>query len=251
MSNFLKYARYYDLLYADKDYAAETAYIMHLIQDLGAKAVSVLDLGCGTGVHSSLLAREGYQVQGVDISEDMLEAAARRVINGNPVFTPGDARTVRLHHTFDVVVSLFHVISYQTSNDDLLNFLSTAHEHLRPGGYFIFDCWYGPAVLSDRPVVRIKRCENEELMLTRIAEPLLRPNDNLVEVHYQMFARDKAAGSASEFEERHLMRYLFLPEIEFLVSRTGFTLERSFEFLTGGDLGSTTWNACIVVKKNE
>jgi len=251
MSNFLKYARFYDLLYADKDYAAEAAYIASLLRGLDTETVSVLDLGCGTGVHASLLASEGYRVHGVDRSEEMLGIAGDRVKGGNPLFTRGDARTVRLHSEFDAVISLFHVMSYQTTNADLLDFFATAREHLRPGGTFIFDCWYGPAVLSDRPVVRVKRCENADLELIRIAEPLLRLNENQVEINYRMLTRDRLAGSADEFEEQHLMRYLFRPEIELLASVSGFTLQKSFEFLTGKELGADTWNACFMVTRNE
>lgn len=251
MSNFLKYARYYDLLYADKNYVAEADYIAGLIHDLDRDAVTVLDLGCGTGVHASLLAQRGFRVHGVDKSEEMLATAQERGGKGNPTYTHGDARSLRLDLTFDIVISLFHVMSYQTTNDDILQLFKTASRHLLPGGCFIFDCWYGPAVLSDRPVVRVKRCEDQQLMVTRIAEPVLRPNENLVEIEYQLMARDKSSELLDEFQERHLMRYLFKPEIELLASQADFSLENCFEFMTGKSLGFTTWNACFVVRKNE
>ena len=58
-------------------------------------------------------------------------------------FTQGDLRTVRLGERADAVISLFHVMSYQTSNADLTAAFATAREHLAEGGVFIFDCWYG------------------------------------------------------------------------------------------------------------
>lgn len=250
MENFARYARYYDLLYADKDYAAEVRYVTGLIKSLDAQAVSLLELGCGTGIHAALLAGQGYRVHGVDRSEVMLEEASRRAKDGNPAFSRGDAREIRLPAKYDVVLALFHVISYQTSNDDLRLFFDTVNEHLRPGGHFIFDCWYGPAVLSERPAVRVKRCAGDNLEVIRIAEPAIRPNDNLVDVHYQMLTHDKTDDTHDEISEVHRMRYLFYPEIDFLASRIGLEIVNASEFMTGRVLGDGTWNACFVLRKS-
>jgi SAM-dependent methyltransferase len=156
---FGNYARYYDLLYRDKDYLGETQFIQNLIQAHAPKAKSILELGCGTGIHASLLAQQNFQIYGVDISHEMLQKASDRFsklpaeVSSRLNFAHGDIRQLRLNHTFDVILSLFHVISYQTSNDDLMAAFKTVKQHLKPGGIFIFDIWYGPAVLSDRPSV--------------------------------------------------------------------------------------------------
>lgn len=78
MTPFGAYSRYYDLLYATKDYAKEAAYISGIVKRHGPGARTLLDLGCGTGVHSCAFARAGYQVVGVDRSETMLERARER-----------------------------------------------------------------------------------------------------------------------------------------------------------------------------
>ena len=86
-------------------------------------------------------------------------------------FSQGDIRAVRLGRTFDVVVALFHVTSYQTTNEDLAAATATAATHLEPGGAFLFDCWRGPAVLIQRPEVWVKRLDDDDISLTRVAEP--------------------------------------------------------------------------------
>src|SRR5512139_1278741 len=179
MTVFGTYSRYYNLFYRDKDYTGEAEYVHGLIQQHRPGAGSLLDLGCGTGRHAFLLAEKGYAVAGVDRSEEMLAVAnsqvatavrveARSPVAVPPAFHLGDLRTVRLGRTFDAVVSLFHVMSYQTTNNDLREAFATAREHLAPGGVFIFDCWYGPAVLTDRPAVRVKRLEDESIYVTRV-----------------------------------------------------------------------------------
>jgi len=146
------------------------------------------------------------------------------------------------------VVALFHVMSYQTGNEDLEATLRTAREHLKPGGVFIFDCWYGPAVLTERPEVRVKRLEDTAIVVTRIAEPVLRPNENVVEVNYQVFIKDKARAAVEEVRETHLMRYLFRPEIEWLSKAAGFTLISCQEWMAGREPGGHTWNVCQVIR---
>ena len=255
MSNqvFERYARYYNLLYKGKDYAAEARYVHELIQNQCPGARSILDLGCGTGNHNFELANFGYEITGVDLSEEMLAAANARLASINssippPCFQIGDIRTVRLKRTFDAVISLFHVMSYQVTNEDLQAAITTAKKHLVPGGFFIFDCWYGPAVLSDPPVVRVKRLEDDSIEVIRIAEPLMYPNENLVDVNYQVMITDKLTSTVEQLLETHRMRYLFLPELRIMLQAEGFSLVKAVEWMTSKELSSYSWCACIVAR---
>jgi len=244
---FDKYSRYYDLLYRDKNYDAEAAFVHELIRRQAPEARSFLELGCGTGLHAAALAQLGCSVHGVDLSDEMLARAAQR--KGEKLsFARGDARELRLGRTFDAVISLFHVVSYQTTNADLRAIFATAREHLRPGGVFVFDCWYGPAVLTDRPVVRIKRMEDQATRVTRIAEPKLHPNECTVDVAYQMFVEDRASGAVEQLSELHQMRYLFRPEVDLLAQAAGLRIAQACEWLTGKPLGENTWSACFVAR---
>ncbi len=71
-SVFDEYARYYDLLYRDKDYQAEADYVAGLIQRFNPKAQSILELGSGTGIHAALLAEKGFTVHGIERNAEML-----------------------------------------------------------------------------------------------------------------------------------------------------------------------------------
>lgn len=252
MTVFGAYSHYYDLLYRDKDYAGEARYLDRIIRRRLSDAKTVLDLGCGTGKHALLLSEMGYEVTGIDRSGEMLAMASSRVSPpGGPGcnFVQGDIRTIRLDRTFDVVLSMFHVMSYQVTDADLLAACATASHHLKPGGIFIFDCWYGPGVLTDRPAVRVKRLEDEKVVITRIAEPVIHPNDNLVEVDYQVFVRDKTTGRVEELRETHRMRYLFRPEIESFLATSGLALEEAAEWMTGRAPGFDTWGVWFQGRK--
>lgn len=250
MAIFDLYARYYDLLYRDKDYTGEAEYIHSLIQKHRPGAKKILELGSGTGKHACLLAAKGYEIHGVERSEEML-ARAQALAKDNPrvEFTQGDIRDVRIPgKRFDVVISLFHVFSYQTSNADLEAAFATAREHLADDGVLIFDTWYGPAVLTDRPAVRVKRIEDETIQVTRLAEPALYPATNTVDVNYQVFIREKGKETVHETRETHRMRYLFTPEVEYFMQKTGFEMARSEEWMTGREPSFETWGVCFVAK---
>jgi SAM-dependent methyltransferase len=254
MTIFSNYARYYDLIYRDKDYTGEAKFIHSLLQTYAPNANSILELGCGQGKHALALAENGYQIHGVDLSQEMLQKANNSLSSLNTdiasrlKFSHGDIREVRLNQTFDVILSLFHVISYQTTNQDLLAAFTTVKEHLNPGGIFIFDVWYGPAVLTERPTTRIKRVEDDKIQVTRLAEPVIYPNKNLVDVNYQVFIKDKITEAFEELQETHKMRYIFETEIELLCNVNKMAPVKSAEWMTNKEPSCSTWGVYFVVQ---
>jgi len=254
MSNFQKYAEYYDLLYKDKDYQQESNFVVQLLREHAPQAQNLLELGCGTGRHAEHLIQAGYQVCGIERSPEMLSIARQRQQQLSPdaqaafSIREGDLRTLRLGKKFDAVLALFHVISYQTLNEDLQEAFTTAQEHLKPGGIFLFDVWYGPAVLTNLPTVRVKRIENETIQVTRIAEPVMYPNQNCVDVNYHVFIKDKQSEKVDELRETHTMRYLFKPEIDCLIKQAKMSLNNYAEWITNCQASSDTWGVYIVAK---
>ncbi len=250
MSAFADYARYYDILYRDKNYKIEADHVAGLLHEHAPDAKTILDIGCGTGAHARELAKAGYTVHGVDLSERMLERAKRNLpeaLGKRLTFTRGDARNFHLGRKFDAVISLFHVMSYQTSNADLLAAFACVRKHLADGGVFIFDCWYGPAVLSDRPRVVAKQYTDGTLVLDRLSEPVLDAERNVVEVHYTLsVSGDSTVGDA--IREQHDMRYLFTPEVTMMLASNMLELVESREWMSDRKPGFESWNACYVVR---
>jgi SAM-dependent methyltransferase len=250
MSQFNLYAAYYDLLYRDKDYAAEARYVDGLVKRALPTASSLLEMGCGTGGHAVELARLGYTVHGVDLSPGMVERAQQRgaasaEFRSQLSFEQGDVRSVRASRSFDAVISLFHVVSYQTTNADLAAVVATARAHLEPGGVLVFDCWYGPAVLSDRPRQVEKRVVDEHIEVVRRTRPEMHVNLDCVDVHFDIAIASRVSNDRRELRETHRMRYLFLPEIEHMLGEAGFAQVEAERWMTGQPLDDTAWYACI------
>lgn len=243
---FNAYSRYYDLLYRDKDYVGEAAYIQMLLTRYGLQKGELLEFGSGTGKHGRLLAAQGFAVHGIERSSEMVAEAQTL-----PGFTcqQGDITSVFMGRLYDAVLSLFHVISYQTSNAQLQAVFANASLHLKSGGLFIFDFWYSPAVYAQKPVIRVKRMADKQVEITRIAEPNIHPNENRVDVNYTIIERDKISGHFQTMQEQHPMRHLSLPEIDLLSAKAGFKRLDAEEFLTGNSPSEATWGVCVVLQK--
>jgi len=243
------YSQYYDLLYKDKDYEAEVEYVEDLINKLHPNAKTILDMGCGTGRHAEILCEKGYIVHGVDLSGEMIRIAEERRVGKEDrlSFTCSDIAELNLDKKFDIVVSLFHVLSYQTSNKNVIQVFKATKKHLAEGGIFIFDFWYGPAVLTDRPSIRLKKIENEMLRIIRIAEPLMYPQENVVDVNYSVLIYDKKENKLIEIKETHKMRYFFDPELELICDMVGLRVLKKYEWMTSKSPDFTSWNVVWVV----
>lgn len=253
VSNFRKYSAVYDLLYRDKDYAAEADYVVRSIRAVRPQARGILELGSGTGKHGRLLAARGFDVHGIERSPDMVALARAAPTPASTVGTfacaVGDVRHVALERTFDAVIALFHVVSYQTTDDDLQATFASAARHLSAGGVFLFDVWHGPAVEAQNPVGRVKQASDEVWEVTRTARPQLDTGHHTVRVVYDIDCRERASGETVRFSEDHLMRYLFPAEIDALALQSGFRVVASEEFMTGHSPSSATWGVLYMLSK--
>lgn len=241
MEVFQDYAYYYNAFYRDKDYRGEAEQVNILLQRYG-KAHKIINFGCGTGRHDAELSGMGYDCTGIDMSTSMIEIARENAKkdNKNIIFDVADVRTYVPKENYDAVISLFHVMSYQSSNEDILAAFQSARKALNRGGIFLFDVWYGPGVLSDRPVLRVKEVEDEKNRLIRIARPVMHDKTNIVDVCYEVLVINKRTGETKTINEVHNMRYFFRPEIEFYLREAGFEL---IDNLNCADLGETDYGS--------
>ena len=243
------YSRYYDLLYKDKDYKSEVDYISEIISRyIRYKPASLLDIGCGTGKHLKFFKEKGFNVAGVDLSENMI-SEAKKHLGQDEDLCCGKASEFNLGRKFDVIVSLFHVMSYQTENSELEKVFNNVHNHLNEGGLFIFDFWYGPAVLTDPPVVKVKRLEDDAIRVLRVTEPVMHVNMNTIDVNFEVLIENKNTHTLEVIIESHKMRYLFLTEIKQYFYHGGIEFIDSFEWMGFNELCSNTWYGVVVSQR--
>ena len=132
----------YDRLTLDIPYEEILAFYEKLMALYGCRPETVLDLACGTGSLSVLLAEKGYQVLGADQSVEMLTEAyekAMRAENNRPYFVRQKMQTLRLPYPVDCAVCCLDSLNYLTKPEDCRKTLSRVYDSLNPGGLFIFD----------------------------------------------------------------------------------------------------------------
>lgn len=252
MKNFAEYARYYDLLYGNKNYKKEADYVDRLIKRYsGKRNKTLLDIGCGTGSHDAWFAKKGYKVVGIDKSGVMIAIAKKRIPSEGVKFCVGDVSKFTLRRKFDIAVSLFHVMSYLTTNEAFTESLANIRSQLKKGGLFIFDFWYGTAVLAQRPAEKIKEAYDASIKIRRIAIPKINFNENTVDVNYKSVILNKSNGLAKVIRERHKMRYFFLPELDFMLGMAGFRVVKCLKWMSFKEgLSEKSWSGVIIAKKN-
>lgn len=143
MESFHDYAYYYNIFYRDKDYAGEAKVVNEIIKKYGKQNFEkkLLNIGCGTGRHDLELNKLGYKIHGIDLSEDMINIAKDNVSDREVfLYEVQDARNFKVKEPYDIITSLFHVMSYQNTNEDLSRVFQCVHKALNRGGYlFLMD----------------------------------------------------------------------------------------------------------------
>ena len=252
MKVFKKYADFYDSLYEDKNYQEECNFVKHIFERYSENKVnSILDIGCGTGSHALLFADMGYAVTGVDLSEDMLKIARKKAADHKKSieFVQQDIRHLKLPQKFDAAVAMFAVMGYQATNQNFEDALTSVHRHLNTRGLFIFDAWFGPAVLTQKPTDRVKIIEQKDKKIIRYAHPVLDIINHTVEVNYAVF---EIAGNKvlTETKESHLMRFFFYQELKYFLGKNGFEVLKICPFMDlDGKVDESCWNITIICKK--
>jgi SAM-dependent methyltransferase len=247
-----KHAEYYDLFYKEKPYSEEAEYVLGLIRARRVDVVTILDLGCGTGLRCLELARRGLTVCGVDQSESMLAVARQHLAAADDIspatveFHVGDITTFRAPSNYDAVISLFHVFSYLTTEEELKQAIECSFANLNPGGVFLFDYWHGPGVMKDPPAIRTKVAESANLKAKRTAAPQHLPSQHLVKLTISLQVTDKDNGATYDSEESYKLRYWFPAELEEALKKAGLKEIQHYAWMTASAPQPEVWQACTV-----
>lgn len=252
---FAQYAAYYDLLYQNKDYKAEALFVSGLIQKLNTAKpgeTRILDLACGTGRHAMEFRQLGYQIEGSDISSDMIAVAAeqcRKMGLSISFYNESFQTCGKIGNKYHFILAMFSAINYLTKYSDLSLALANISSLMRDDGFFIFDCWNGSAVVRDFSPTRVKRMTKEGKEVIRISETKLDQVTQIAEVnfHFLLSENNRIIG---EFDEVHRIRYFFLQELADLLRANGLEVVARCPFMNpGADVAATDWNVTHVVRK--
>ena len=138
MEAYTGFAQVYDTFMDNVPYDEWGAYLVSLLKKYGVKDGLVLDMGCGTGAMTRYLDAHGYDMTGIDLSEEMLTIAKEKS-SPDILYLLQDMREFELYGTMRAAVSVCDSMNYILEEEDLLQVFSLVNNYLDPGGIFVFD----------------------------------------------------------------------------------------------------------------
>jgi 2-polyprenyl-3-methyl-5-hydroxy-6-metoxy-1,4-benzoquinol methylase len=244
-----KYAHYYDLIYKDKDYGKECAYLERIFQKYAAGRVQrVLDIACGTGGHIIPLAERGYKVSGRDASAAMTGIARKKARQrGLKVkFCVSKMQHLETKEKFDAAIGMFSCIDYLTKVSDLKHALKRIRAALTPEGIFTFDFWNKDCVRRKFAPFKKKIVYAGDIKIIRLANTSLEGKNSIANVTFVTFCLKKR-GRLIRTKELHRMKYYRIKEMEKILEQCGFRLLGCFPFLKFGHRPTPSdWNISVV-----
>lgn len=219
VQSFTHVAPWYDAIMAGVPYEMWVRYLEEILSHFEYRAETVLDLACGTGKVSRLLAKKGYEVVGVDGSAGMIEEARDRTPDGQVEYVCQQMERLALDRRFDLVVSLFDSLNYLTEPADLQECFRRVNDHLVPGGLLIFD-------LNGMYAFEADLFTQESRGPRRRVEYTWRSSFNRETrlCHVFMEYRVKEGGRWREFQEVHVQRAYTVEEINAMLKNAGMEI---------------------------
>lgn len=245
--NYSKFAK----VYSAGSYPAYSRFMAERLPDalgrLNYRAKSILDLACGEGTFALETEELGFSVTGVDKSKEMVEIARKKASlkDSEANFLQGDMRELNLQgDEFDLVTSWFDSMNYLLTEFDFKKALKTAYDHLRNGGFFIFDVntIHGLQEEWQREECYVQRDDSEVFEIHRTN---YNPSRQIAELKITFF-RSKA-GKWEKHEEVHKERGFELERIKELATDVGFEVRAVWDDLEGftppGEESGRVWVA--------
>lgn len=218
-----------------------------LTEQLRQERNTVLDLGCGTGTLTELLARRGYDMIGIDLSEEMLRIAVdKRDRSGLDIlYLCQDMRELELYGTVGAVVSVCDSVNYLLEEEDVVQTFRLVNNYLYPEGLFIFDfntAYKYAEILGDTTIAE----DREECSF--IWENTYYEEERINEYDLSIFVREEG-DHYRKFQETHLQRGYTLREMRGMVEAAGLLFLEAIDADTHGKVTQESERIYIVARK--
>lgn len=235
MDAYSGFAALYDMFMDNIPYEEWGQYLVGLLKEYQVDQGIIAELGCGTGKITELLAMEGYDMIGIDNSEEMLQIAREKLLayeendkRKNILYLLQDMREMELYGTVHAVVSICDSLNYITEEEDLLQVFRLVNNYLEPQGLFIFDLnteYKYSEVMGDRNI-----CENRE-NASFIWENYYYPVEKINEYDLTIYA-EADNGLYERMEETHFQKAYSLDQIQSLLEKAGMEYVTAYDAFT-------------------
>lgn len=256
---YTSFAAVYDTFMDDTPYAEWSAYLASLLEEYGqielpqdenlrAEANCILDLGCGTGVMTEMMAQKGYDMIGIDNSMEMLELAQERKneIGSDTLYLLQDMRDFSLYGTVGAVISVCDSINYLLDAEDLLVCFKLVNNYLYPKGLFIFDfnTVYKYEQIGDSVIA-----ENRE-DCSFIWENSYDPETQMNQYDLTLFVQEEESELYEKYEEIHYQKGYELEHMIWLLEKAGMVFVKAIDADTHGEVTDESERIYVIAREN-
>ena len=249
MQAYTSFAEVYDIFMDNIPYEEWADYLDEMLKEYHIPNNMVLELGCGTGNMTELLASKGYDMIGVDNSEVMLEIAMeKRQKSGHDIlYLLQDMQAFELYGTVGGIVSVCDSINYVTDEKELKEVFSLVNNYLDPRGIFVFDFnteYKYRELLGDRVIAE----EREECSF--IWDNYYSPEDKMNEYQLTLFVQSNEDKDLyRRYQEVHYQRAYTLEKIKTLIEKAGLRYVAAYDAYTKKAPMYTSGRICVIAQE--
>ncbi|MBD5134774.1 MAG: class I SAM-dependent methyltransferase [Lachnospiraceae bacterium] len=246
METYTGFAAVYDMFMDNVPYQEWGTYLINLLRKFGVHSGTVLELGCGTGSMTEILAGSGYDMIGVDISEEMLNIAIeKKDKSGHDIlYINQDMRELELYGTVEAVVSICDSMNYITEEEDLLKVFTLVNSYLDEGGIFIFDM---------NTVHKYEEIGDSIIAENRYNSSFIWENmydaDEMINEYYLTIYMEDNNGKYDRFEEIHYQKAYTVEKVKELIEKSGMEFVTAMEAFTENDVNRNSERMYVVARE--
>ena len=231
MDAYTSFASVYDTFMDNIPYEEWAEYLIGLLKEYGVHDGLIADLGCGTGSMTELLATAGYDMIGIDNSEEMLDIAMdKRVKSGNDIlYLLQDMRAFELYGTVKAVISICDSINYIQDESDLKEVFRLVNNYLDPQGIFVFDF---NTVYKYREVMGNQTIAEDREECSFIWDNYYYEEEGINEYELSLFIKEADSKLYHKYQETHFQKAYELETIQKLLHETGLEYITAYDAFT-------------------
>ena len=231
MEAYSSFAAVYDIFMDNIQYEEWAEYLISLLKEYQVEDGLVLDMGCGTGSMTELLAEAGYDMIGIDNSQEMLEIAMeKRDESGHDIlYLLQDMREFELYGTVKAVVSICDSVNYITEEEELEEVFRLVNNYLDPKGIFIFDfntVYKYKEILGDQTIAE----DREDCSF--IWDNYYYEEEQINEYELSLFIREGESDIYRKYQETHFQKAYDLKTIQRLIKKSGLEYITAYDAFT-------------------
>lgn len=250
MEAYTSFARVYDTFMDNVPYKEWADYLGKILKEYGIDDGLVLDLGCGTGNMTEMLASSGYDMIGVDNAEEMLEIAMeKKVESGHDIlYLLQDMREFELYGTVRAVISACDSVNYITDDEDLTEVFRLVNNYLDPEGLFVFDFnteYKYREILGEQTIAE----DREECSF--IWDNYYDKDERINEYELTLFVRDEEQPQLyRKYQEEHFQRAYTLEQIRHMLNEAGLEYVTAYDDYTKESPHDRSERICVVAREH-